>query len=98
MTGFKKEDYVKYRLEKADETLKAAHVLIQHKFWNSGVNRLYYACFYATTALLAQNGMTAQTHTGVKTQFFLHFVKTGKIFLELGKLYSDLFDGRQKGD
>lgn len=98
MTSFKKEDYIKYRLEKADETLEAAQVLLQNKLWNSTVNRLYYACFYAINALLVQNEITAQTHTGVKTQFFLKFVKTGRVSKELGKLYSDLFDGRQKGD
>lgn len=98
MTGFKKEDYIRYRLEKADEAIEAAQVLLQNKLWNSVVNRLYYACFYSINALLIQNGITAQTHTGAKTQFFLNFIKTGMISKELGKLYSDLFDGRQKGD
>ncbi len=28
----------------------------------------------------------------------MHFIKTGKTPIELGKLYSDLFDLRQKGD
>lgn len=98
MTKYNKEDYIKYRLEKADETLRAAQVLLQNKLWNSVVNRLYYACFYAINALLVQNGISAQTHAGVKTQFFLHFIKTKKVSQELGKLYADLFDGRQKGD
>jgi len=98
MTKFKKEDYIKYRLDRADETLEAAQVLLQNKLWNSVVNRLYYACFYSINALLVRNGISAQTHSGVKTQFFLHFVKSDKISKDLGKLYADLFDGRQKGD
>lgn len=98
MSEFEKEDYVKYRLEKAHEALDAAQVLLQNKLWNSVVNRLYYACFYAVNALLVQDGINAQTHTGVKTQFFLFFVKIGKVSKTLGKLYADLFDGRQKGD
>lgn len=98
MSGFKKEDYIKYRLAKADETLKAARVLSHNKLWNSMVNRLYYACFYAVSALLLQNEITAKSHAGTKTQFFSNFVKTEKISKELGKLYSDLFDARQRGD
>ena len=34
----------------------------------------------------------------MKTQFFLQYVKTGQVSKELGKVYSDLFDWRQKGD
>ncbi|MEO8112489.1 MAG: HEPN domain-containing protein [Ginsengibacter sp.] len=98
MTEFKKEDYIKYRLAKADETLEAAEVLLRSKLWNSTVNRLYYSCYYAVNALLLQNEILAKSHTGVKSQFFLNFVKSGKIPKELGKLYADLFDARQKGD
>jgi len=98
MTGFEKEDFVKYRMAKAHETLRAAQVLVDHKLWNSVVNRLYYACFYAVSALLAQSDLSAKTHSGMKTSFFQHFVKTGKVSLNLAKLYADLFDGRQKGD
>lgn len=39
-----------------------------------------------------------KSHSGVKSQFFLNFIKNHKIELELGKLYGDLFDWRQKGD
>ncbi len=42
--------------------------------------------------------INTKTHSGVKTQFFLHYIKTGQIELELGKVYADLFDWRQKGD
>ncbi|CAN5730054.1 HEPN domain-containing protein [soil metagenome] len=98
MTNFKKGDFINYRIGKAKETLRAAQVLIENNLWNSAVNRLYYACFYAVSALLEHSALTAKTHTGVKSQFFLHFVKAGKISMELGKLYADLFDGRQKGD
>ena len=37
-------------------------------------------------------------HDGVRIQFGLHFVKPGKIGKEYGKLFSKLFDYRQKGD
>jgi uncharacterized protein (UPF0332 family) len=39
-----------------------------------------------------------QTHDGVRMQFGLQFIKTGLIDISFGKLYSKLFDYRQKGD
>jgi len=49
-------DLVAYRLARAEETLKDAEILAAQKRWGSCVNRLYYACFYAASALLAQKG------------------------------------------
>ena len=98
MTDSERDAYVLYRLEKAAETLAAAELLATHGMWNAVVNRLYYAAFYAVTALLVKASVETKSHSGVKTQFFLHFVKTGLINLEQGRLYGDLFDWRQKGD
>lgn len=61
-------------------------------------NRLYYACYYVTTALLIYNGHTAQTHSGVIRLFGLNFVVTGKVSREQSKFYSKLFELRQTGD
>jgi len=93
-----KEAYISYRLEKADETLEVARLLVENQKWNSAINRLYYACFYAVTGLLVKSGKINKSHSGVKTQFFMDFIKSGIMPLEYGKLYGDLFDWRQKGD
>ena len=98
MKPSERKEYVKYRLEKSEETLEVAQLLVENKKWNSAINRLYYSAFYAVSGLLVQSEIITKTHSGVKTQFFLNFVKTGKIELRLGKVYSDLFDWRQKGD
>ena len=93
-----RQSYAEYRIIKASETYEVALLLFENQRWASVVNRLYYACFYAVGALWVKMELYPKSHTGVKTQFFLNFIKTGKIPLELGKLYSDLFDWRQKGD
>lgn len=90
--------YIEYRLEKAEETYEVAVLLFENSKWNSTINRLYYSCFYAVSALLVKHEITAKSHTGVKTQFFLNFIKTNEINIDFGRLYSDLFDWRQKGD
>lgn len=47
---------------------------------------------------LLKNNIDAKTHTGIKNQFNLQFIKQGIISTIHGRLYSDLFDSRQKGD
>ena len=91
-------DYIEYRINKSRETLADAILLYENKRWNSTVNRLYYSAFYLVSALIHKKGNKAETHNGTKTQFNLHFIKTGILTLELGKLYANLFDQRQESD
>jgi len=89
---------VAYRLARAKETLTEASVLIENKMWRVAVNRLYYACFYATTALLVNDGYEAHTHSGVKTLLGLHYVRDGRIDKLFSRMYQQLFNLRQNGD
>lgn len=89
---------VKYRMTRATETLKEVDLLSDNGYFNTAVCRLYYACFYATEALLLDNKIQAQTHSGVKTMFGMHFVATGKVPIAIGKTLSTLFEKRQSGD
>jgi uncharacterized protein len=93
-----KGDYIQYRFQRAEQSFEEAILLKDNKRWNAAVNRLYYSCFYAAIALLLTHGFKAQTHDGVRTQLGLHFMKTGLMDKRFGKLYSKLFDYRQKGD
>ncbi len=97
MTG-EKGDLVKYRLERAKETLEDAQLLIESKRWNSAINRLYYSAFYAVIALLLNENHKTTTHNGVKSIFSEQFIKKNIISQEFGKRYSQLFTWRQKGD
>ena len=47
-----KEDLIKYRLLRARDTLDDARILAEKDKWNSTINRLYYASYYAVMALL----------------------------------------------
>jgi len=97
MTG-NKEDYIKYRIEKSKEVFEDAKILSERKRWNSCVNRLYYSSFHLVNALLYKNNINAHTHSGIKAQFSNHFIKTGKLSVEYGQLYSHLMDWRQESD
>jgi uncharacterized protein (UPF0332 family) len=93
-----REDYIVYRIQRAEESFDEALLLLNKKHWNTATNRLYYSCFYAVIALLLKNDINTNTHVGAINQFGLHFIKTGKIGGSFGSLYSKLFDYRQKGD
>jgi len=89
---------VTLRLEKAKKAVTEAKDIIELGHWRVVANRLYYACFYAASALLIQKEITARTHSGVINQFGLHFVEKGLISREQNKLYGQLLGLRQTGD
>ncbi len=49
-------------------------------------------------ALLLNSDLKPTTHSGAKSNFSEHFILTNIIPKELGKIYSQLFTWRQKGD
>lgn len=91
-------DLVLYRLQRARQTLEDARLLANASRWNPCVNRLYYACFYAISALLLQDGLSSSKHTGVRSPFNRHYVRTGKVPKELAQIYNDLLERRHEGD
>lgn len=89
---------VEYRLERAYKTMEEAALLEEKGYYNAAVNRLYYACYYATEALLLKNKIEAKSHAGVKAMLGLHFVSKGLIPVNIGKILSTLYEKRQSGD
>lgn len=93
-----KEDLIRYRFYRAKDTFEDAQILADRQKWNSAINRLYYSAYYAVMALLLFSDLKPTTHNGAKSNFTEYFIKTGKIPKETGKIYSQLFTWRQKGD
>ena len=91
-------ELINYRMQRAMETLEEARVMAGIEHWNACANRLYYAAFYAVSALLVKDGLSAKKHSGIKMLFNRHYIKTGRISKEKGRLYNRLFDLRQEGD
>ncbi|MCK5105751.1 MAG: HEPN domain-containing protein [Cyclobacteriaceae bacterium] len=92
------EDLILYRIKRADESIKEAELLASKGYWNTVSNRLYYAVFYLVNALLVKHKFHTRSHSGIKSEFHKHFIKTGILDKKHGKLYSELFDKRQEGD
>ena len=87
-----------YKTQKSNDTLSEAIGISQLCYWNAVANRLYYACYYITTALLVSHGHSAQTHSGVIRLFGLNYVTKGLVSKEMARFYSKLFEMRQTGD
>jgi uncharacterized protein len=89
---------VQYRLDRVREALAEAVLLLDSGHANTGVSRLYYACFYAVSALLLPKNMTATSHSRLRTLFPQHLIRPGLLPLGQGQLYDRLFDQRQRSD
>ena len=92
------ENLIQYRINRSIETLKEADAMIQNRFWNASVNRVYYSCYYAVSALLLKMGIETNSHKGIRQMLGLHFVQSGLVSKEDGRFFSDLYDRRQTGD
>lgn len=93
-----RRDLIEYRLTRASETIDEAAYIATGGYYNASINRLYYACFYAASALMLKAGLDASTHKGVRNQLSLHFISKGKLDSKYGSIYSRLFQARQAGD
>jgi len=91
-------DLITYRLKRAKDTILEAEKMAEMEHWNTCINRLYYACFYAVNALLAANELFSTKHSGVMGLFNLHYIKTGIIVKSSGRLFKKLFIYCQQSD
>lgn len=90
-------------MQKADQALRSARVLLEGGDADGACNRAYYAMFDAArAALLASRAPVeaevARTHSGLITAFSLHLVKTGRIALEHGRALNKVEDLRLIAD
>jgi len=86
------DEQIKQRLKKAKGILAEIDILVENKFWDSTVDRLYFACFHAVVALLADIDIYTHTHDELRQMFNLHFVKTGIVKEATGAFFSTLSD------
>ena len=64
----KLREIIKYWFEKAQESLDAAQDEMAANRLSFAVNRIYYACFYAVSAVLLKKNLEFKKHSGVKWQ------------------------------
>ena len=70
----------------------------QNQLWTTLVNRMYYALYHASMALLIRNKLQSGTHQGVFVLLNQHFVKTGLLSIEDKDTFARLQTLREQGD
>jgi uncharacterized protein (UPF0332 family) len=96
--NYSKNELIKYRLDRAFESIEEDKILAKEEKWNAVVNRLYYSCFYAVNALLIRDSFVSKTHSGTLNLFHLKYIKTNEFEDHFGEHYSMMFDIRLSGD
>ena len=91
-------DLVRYRMQNSKEKLDSAKILLENSKFKDSISRSYYAMFTAARALLATKHLDSSKHTGVVSLFNQHFVKTGIVTNDLGRMLMKGKDLRQDGD
>lgn len=85
-------------LKTADDKLDSAKILLEHQKFDDAVSRAYYAVFHCAQALLLSIGVKAESHSGVRHLFGLHFIKEGKFDKRYAKYLKNLKEDRENGD
>lgn len=80
-----RSDEIRALMQKARQALDDAELLLNHDRVEAAVNRIYYAAFDAAKAALLMKGETPSSHSGVKTRFSYHFVRTETLSREVGR-------------
>jgi len=93
-----KQDSIELKLAKATALLSEVPVLMQHGFYATVINRLYYACFHATKALLLSKDIIPKTHSGVIGMLHKNFVQEGLFEYEHAAFFSRLMQERIEDD
>ena len=98
LTEEEKKAIVSYRIEKANGALVEARDCATMNHWSLAANRLYYAAYYASSALLVSTGYQSKTHEGTIGLIGQHYVRTGLLSKEDGALLARLQNMRHTGD
>lgn len=98
MTDDSNQTLVDYRMEKSQESIKAANLMLKEEMLVFAMNRIYYAMFYAVQALLGKKNVSFSKHGQVKGYFNREFIKSGVFPIDMGRLYNKTFEYRQKFD
>lgn len=85
-------------LLRAGESLRAAAVLVDAGLLHDAESRLYYAIYHAAVALLLTEGIEPRSHAGTANLLGLHFVKTGRMAPDDGRLFARIQKYRLEAD
>ena len=89
---------VEYLMQNAEDCLASARSELAAGRGRFAMNRAYYACFYAASAVLLAEGRHFVKHAGVRSAVHQHLVQPGKLHVEMGRFYDQVFAARHRAD
>jgi uncharacterized protein len=89
---------VRELLEKAEQSIGAAELLMKDSYVDFAASRAYYAMFYTIEALLLSRDHSFSKHSAVIAAFGKEFVKTGTFDSRFHRYLLNAFDLRNAGD
>jgi len=92
------EVLIEQLLQKAAQALASAQSEFQANRLDFAVNRAYYACFYAASAVMLQQGKEFVKHAGLRGAIHKDLVKAGKLLPKWVKVFDRAFENRQAAD
>ena len=98
MTGENQRDNAGDELSRSEMCLNEARALIAASFPYGAVSRAYYAVFHAAQALLFSIGLEANGHKAIVSMIGDHFVRSGRLSPQMGRLVSRLQRDREDAD
>jgi len=69
-------ELARYRLEQANDCLRAAENNMESDLYKDALNRSYYCIFHSIRAVLALGAFDSKKHSGIISEFHKNFIKT----------------------
>ena len=91
-------DAVHELLDKSEQSINAAGLLLRDGYDDFAASRAYYAMFYAVEALMLDRDLSFSKHSAVIAAFGKKFVKTGIFDSRFHRSLLNAFDLRNAGD
>lgn len=89
---------IREEIDRASETIRAAHLLFENGFVRDAVSKIYYSLLYSIRAVLLTEGLEPKSHEGALRLFGLHFVKPGVFEAKDSHIFSKLMKFREEAD
>jgi uncharacterized protein (UPF0332 family) len=89
---------VQLHLERANDCIKDAELLLDAHRPSAAVGRSYYAMFHAATAALLGKDIKRHSHQGLISAFGQFLVKEGRVEPKFHKYIAEAFNLRQESD
>jgi uncharacterized protein (UPF0332 family) len=85
-------------LDKAQDAIEAAELLLKGSKHSFAAGRAYYAMFYVAEALLFERGLAFRKHSGVHAAFGRHFARTHVLDPKFHRYLLTAFESRLEAD